>query len=371
MPRYLGTPEYRHDLPPKTGVLLVNLGTPDEPTPKALRAYLREFLSDPRVVEMPRALWWPLLHGVILNIRPRRSAHAYRKIWTEAGSPLLVHSREQAERIGEQLRERYGDRVVVALAMRYGQPSIANALQELREEGIWRLLVLPLYPQYSATSTGSVFDAVSRELQCWRWVPELRTVASYHDDPDYIQALADHIRAFWQREGGHGVRLLFSYHGIPRRYFLAGDPYHCQCHKTSRLLAEALDLEEGSWQTTFQSRFGRERWLEPYTDKTLRQLAREGVKHVDVVCPGFAADCLETLEEIAMQNRKVFLKAGGEQFRYIPALNASDAHIDTLVGLIEWHAQGWPEFAEDEDPAQAKAEARERQARAQALGAEW
>ncbi len=370
MPRYEGTPEYRHDLLPKTGVLLVNLGTPDEPTPRALRAYLKEFLSDPRVVEMPRLLWWPLLHGVILNLRPRRSARAYAKIWTEQGSPLLVHAQEQAERIRERLQAQYGEQVVVALAMRYGRPSLAGALQELREEGIQRLLVLPLYPQYSGTSTGSVFDAVSRELQRWRWVPELRTVASYHDDPDYIQTLADHIRAFWQREGGPGDRLLLSYHGIPRRCLLAGDPYHCQCHKTSRLLAEALELPEGQWLTTFQSRFGREKWLEPYTDKTLRQLAREGVKRVDVVCPGFSADCLETLEEIAMQNRKVFLKAGGERFRYIPALNASEAHIDTLVGLIEWHAQGWPEFAEDADPAAARAEARERQARAQALGAE-
>ncbi len=321
---------------PQAGLLLVNLGTPDSPSPADVRRYLKEFLWDRRVVELPRWLWWPLLNGVILNTRPRRSAEAYRKIWTEAGSPLLIHTRRQAE----GLQERLGDSVRVEAAMRYGNPSIAAGLERLRQAGCERILVFPLYPQYSATTTASAFDAVTDTLRGWRRVPELRLVAQYPDDPGYIAALAASVRAF-QQEQGRPDLLLLSFHGIPQRYADRGDPYPHQCELTAARLTEALELAPEQWRLTYQSRLGREPWLQPYTGDTLERLPAEGIRHVQVLCPGFAADCLETLEEIAMENRQRFLDAGGERYEYIPCLNDRPDHLDALAAIARRHLGGW------------------------------
>ncbi|MEI7036736.1 ferrochelatase [Fulvimonas yonginensis] len=322
-----------------TGVLLVNLGTPEAPTARALRPYLAEFLSDPRVIDYPRWLWWPILK-VILAIRPRRSAHAYARIWTEAGSPLRVLS----ESLAAALQAELGGQARVALAMRYGQPTVAATIAALQAAGVRRLLVLPLYPQYSATSTGSVIDAVAEALKRLRWPPELRVVNDYHDDPAHIEALARRIEHWWGAHG-RGEKLLLSFHGIPERYVRLGDPYLAQCQATATLLRERLRLRGDELLLSFQSRVGRERWLEPYTDATVRRLAGEGVRRLDVACPGFAVDCLETLEEIAMQNREFFVEAGGEALRYIPALNDTPEQVASLAALVRRHAQGWPGFA--------------------------
>jgi protoporphyrin/coproporphyrin ferrochelatase len=341
--QYTGSQNFDHDQRPRIGVLLVNLGTPEAPEPRALRRYLKQFLWDPRVVEVPRPLWWLILHGVILNLRPARSARAYQAVWSEEGSPLLLHTRDQARTLQAALAHSYGERVLVDFAMRYGQPAIPGALQSLWDRGVRQLLVLPLYPQYSGPTTGSTFDALAEDFRRRRWLPELRFVNHYHDHPAYIAALADSIREHW-REHPRADRLLFSYHGEPRRYLDEGDPYHCQCHKTTRLVAEALSLESHQYLTTFQSRFGREPWLQPYTDESLQTLAAAGCRAVQVICPGFAADCLETLEEIGQENRDHFLAAGGERYEYIPCLNAHERHIDTLAQLVgekigDWLAQ--------------------------------
>ena len=369
MTSFQNSTDFRHDQAGCLGVLITNLGTPDAPTPKALRRYLAQFLWDPRVVETPRPLWWLILHGVILRFRPARAARAYQTVWSEAGSPLLQFSRQQEAALRASLQHALPGPVQVALGMRYGNPSIEQGLEELRQAGARRILVLPLYPQYSATTSASTLDAVSDVLRRWRWVPDLRFVSHYPDDPGYIQALANSIR---EHRASHGDadRLLFSFHGIPKRYLLNGDPYHCECHKTARLVAEALGLEADRHQLVFQSRFGREEWLQPYCDKTLEALPGQGVKSVQVVCPGFSADCLETLEEIAEQNRELFLQAGGERFEYIPALNAREDHIQALTRLILQHAQGWPEAAADWDAARLARESQETLARARALGAE-
>lgn len=332
---------FRHGTPQVSGVLLINLGTPDAPTVPAVRRYLAEFLSDPRVIELPRALWWPILHGVLLRLRPRRSARSYRSVWTAQGSPLLTIARRQAKALQERLDRRLPGHMRVALGMRYGNPSIASALADLRDLNARRILVLPLYPQYSATTTASGFDAVTAELATWRRLPELRFVNQYHDEPGYIDALARSIRAHWA-EGGEPDRLLFSFHGIPREYLLRGDPYGCQCRKTARLTAEALELDPQRWRLAFQSRVGGKEWLRPYTDETLTAWGREGVGKVHVICPGFSADCLETLEEIAVMNRELFLAAGGEAFSYIPALNDHPDHLEALTALILRHSAGWP-----------------------------
>ncbi len=333
MPKYLGNPLPSDANQSAVGVLLCNLGTPDEPTPRAVRRYLAEFLADPRLVELPRWLWLPILHAVILNIRPRRSAHAYQKVWTPEGSPLRVFSERQRSAIAKQLAASPAP-LTVALGMRYGSPSIADALNELRAAAIKRLIVLPLYPQYSGPASGSVFDAVSAVVQTWRWVPDLHFISSYFDAPGYITALANSIREYWF-EHGRGVRLFFSFHGLPLKFVQAGDPYFSQCHTTARLVAAQLGLNETDWQVVFQSRFGRARWLEPYADVTFAAAARAGLKIIDVVCPGFAADCLETLEEIAIQNAAQFQAAGGSTLRYIPALNARADHIAALTSIIE------------------------------------
>lgn len=309
-----------------TGILLVNLGTPDAPTTKALRRYLAEFLWDRRVTELPRLFWWLVLHGVILRIRPSRSARLYEKVWTENGSPLLSISQAQAQ----ALQKKLGEDFKVVLAMRYGNPSIASGLEQLRN--VERIIVLPLYPQYASATTGSSFDAVADVLKTWRIVPDLRFISDYHDDSAYINALIAQIKSYWNQ---HGVaeKLLFSFHGIPKRFVTAGDPYADQCHKTAKLVALGLDIE--NWEVVFQSRFGREKWLEPYADHKLISLAKDGIKRVDVVCPGFSADCLETLDEINRENRDIFLEAGGEEFHYIPALNDSDEHIEALVKILK------------------------------------
>lgn len=325
---------------PKDVVLLVNLGTPDAPTPAAVRRYLAEFLSDRRVIDAPRWLWWPILHGFILRVRPRRSAHAYAKIWTPQGSPLRLYSASLARQLDERLRAQTAGRVGVVLAMSYGQPSIAATLERLREHGTRRLLVVPLYPQYSATSTAAVFDAVTSTLQRWRWTPELHFVGDYHDDEAYIEALAASVEAFRGDHGG-GDCLLLSFHGIPERYVRSGDPYLDQCRTTAQRLRERLRLTEREFVVAFQSRVGREPWLQPYTDRMLQELPGRGVRRVQVLCPGFAVDCLETLEEIAMADRDLFLAAGGERFEYIPALNDGPAQVDLLSALIRRRAGGW------------------------------
>ncbi|HEY1589669.1 MAG TPA: ferrochelatase [Rhodanobacter sp.] len=326
----------------QAAVLLVNLGTPTAPTAKALRPYLAEFLGDERVIDYPRWLWWLILHGVILRIRPARSAHAYARIWTEQGSPLRYGSEALAAGLQAELDRQQPGTLRVALAMRYGEPSVAHTIEQLQREGVRRLLVLPLYPQYSATSTGSVIDAVADTFKTLRWPPELRFVNDYHDDARHIDALATSIEHWWANNG-RGDKLLLSFHGIPERYVQLGDPYFDQCQTTARLLRERLLISADDMILSFQSRVGREQWLQPYTDATVRQLASDGVKKLDVACPGFAVDCLETLEEIAMQNRDFFVAAGGETLRYIPALNDSTEQVRSLAALVRRHVRGWPE----------------------------
>lgn len=337
--------DFAHDTPARVGVLVVNLGTPDAPTPSAVRRYLKQFLSDPRVVEVPRWIWWFALR-VILLIRPARSARAYKKVWRKEGSPLLHFSRRQVEALWSALGRRSTGPVSVVLGMRYGNPSIPAALEQLRRENVRRLLVLPLYPQYSAPTTASAFDAIADDLKRTRWLPELRFVNHYHDHDGYIRALATSIREHWQANG-RGDMLLFSFHGLPRRYLLAGDPYHCECHKTARLVVEMLDLKAGEYKVTFQSRVGREEWLTPYTDVTVAELGDAGFRKLDVISPGFSADCLETLEEIVMQNGDIFRAHGGESLRYIPALNDRDDHVRFLADLAMKHLCGWPEASGD------------------------
>jgi ferrochelatase len=342
MARYLGNQDYDHATEDRLGVLLINLGTPDEASTSAVRRYLAEFLWDPRVIEVPRPIWWLILHGVILRIRPRQSAEAYREVWTEEGSPLLVWSQKQRRKLEKMLSASLPTKVPVALGMRYGNPSVESALEELRAANVRRLLILPLYPQYSATTTASAFDAVSNVLARWRWLPEIRWVNQYHDEAGYVGALSASVRECWASQG-RGEHLLMSFHGLPKRYLLAGDPYHCQCQKTARLLADSLFLKEGEWSIAFQSRVGREEWLRPYTEEHLQKMAARGVKRVDVVCPGFSVDCLETLEEIAMRYAESFTAAGGESLNYIPALNARNDHISFLTQLAIRHLQGWAE----------------------------
>ncbi len=363
MSRYTSSGHAPHGEPARVGVLLANLGTPDAPTPRALRRYLREFLSDPRVVELPRPLWWFILSAFVLPFRPRRSARLYRAVWRPDGSPLLTISRRQAAGVATRLGAEIGTPASVELGMRYGSPSIPAALRALRDAGCLRIVVLPLYPQYAAATSGSTFDAVAAEFSRWRWVPELRTVLAYYDDPGYVAALCASIREAWSR-GGQPERLLFSFHGIPRRYFDAGDPYFCHCQETARLVVEGLGFPAERASVAFQSRFGREEWLRPYTDETLRGWGRAGLASVDVVCPGFAADCLETLEEIAVENRDVFVSAGGGRFRYIEALNDRSDHLDAIAGLLRRQLAGWatPRQAWDEDAASAAARASARRA---------
>lgn len=319
---------------------MVNLGTPDAPDKASVRRYLKEFLWDPRVVEMARPIWWLVLHSIILNTRPARSARAYQSVWRNGESPLMEISKAQHTALKKALRDRFDFDVPVALAMRYGRESIADALAQLEAAHARRILVLPMYPQYSATTTASVFDAVNAELMTWRWLPEMRFINQYHDHPGYISALAESVRQF-KRQHSDSALLLMSFHGIPKEYFDKGDPYYCHCQKTARLLAESLGLEPSDYRVTFQSRLGPRQWLTPYTNETLKALAADGVSNVQVICPGFSADCLETLEEIAVENRDLFLAAGGSSYEYIPCLNDNDAHMAALVDIVALHTSGW------------------------------
>jgi protoporphyrin/coproporphyrin ferrochelatase len=359
---FISEPEFRHGNPTRSAVLLCNLGTPDAPTPAAVRRYLAEFLSDERVVEIPRPLWWLILHGVILRVRPAQSAKKYASIWTPAGSPLKVWTETQARRLGEELA-RLGHAVTVRYAMRYGSTSIGSVLDELKAHGATRVLILPLYPQFSATTTASVNDAVHQWAQRVRAAPELRFVGRYHDDAGYIAALAKRVTDHWTSHG-RPERLVLSFHGVPKRTLVLGDPYHCECLKTARLLSERLGLGADAMQVTFQSRLGRAEWLQPYTEPTLVALARQGIKRVDVLCPGFTSDCLETLEEIGQEARAAFLSAGGGEFHHLPCLNDQPEWIAALATVALRHMQGWPTEAVT-DPAALDAQRR----RALAAGA--
>ncbi len=338
--RYLSSPDFRHDGAERIGVLLANSGTPESPSVHDVRRFLARFLGDPRVIELPRALWLPILHGLILRTRPRRSARKYGRIWTPEGSPLAIFSRELRTRLTSTLAERVLAPFSLELGMLYSPPSIAEALQRLRDVGAQRILVVPLFPQYCGASTGAVYDQVSRELERWRWLPELRFVAGYHDYPDYIDALRVSVQEHWQRHG-RTAHLLVSFHGVPERYFHEGDPYYCKCQKTARLLADELMLKEGEWSVSFQSRVGPAKWLQPYTSDVVAQLPARGVNSITVICPGFALDCLETLEEINIEYRERFHKTGGGTFEYVPALNARIEHARFLANLIAQHCQGW------------------------------
>jgi len=346
--RYRAEPEqadpYDTDPPPagpgRVGVMLVNLGTPDAPTPPAIRRYLKEFLSDPRVVEIPRYLWMPILHGLVLTARPRRAAPRYAGVWMAEGSPLMVWSQRQADAVRRLLGER-GVQAEVELAMRYGRPGLAEVIDRLRERGCDHILAVPLYPQYSASTTATVVDEIGRCAARLRDQPALRFVKRFHARRGYIDALAGRVESFWQAQG-RGRKLVMSFHGVPRYSIELGDPYYRDCLETARLLRERLGLAPDAVEVTFQSRFGSARWLEPYTEPTLRELAHQGVDEVDVICPGFVADCLETLEEIDQECRAAFLAAGGRRFRYIPALNDDPAWVSDLAALVQEQLQGWP-----------------------------
>ena len=363
MSRFNAEPSYTHGQPARTGVLLVNLGTPDKPDAPSLRRYLKQFLSDDRVVEIPKAVWWFILNVIILNVRPKQSAEKYASVWTDEGSPLRVHTERQAKLLrGWMVAEGQRD-IEVRHAMRYGSPSIASVLDEVKAEGATRVLILPAYPQYSGTTTASVTDAVMAWAMKARQLPELRFINRYHDDPGYIRALAKTVRAHWLANG-QADQLVMSFHGVPERTLTLGDPYHCECHKTARLVAQELGLPRERYTVTFQSRFGKAKWLEPYTEPTLIKMGGEGVKSVDLLCPGFTSDCLETLEEINMEAREAFLHAGGERFEYIPCLNDHPDWIRGLTELVERHLQGWP----TQSPASEAERAGSRE-RALALGA--
>ncbi|MGH8719271.1 MAG: ferrochelatase [Burkholderiales bacterium] len=358
-------PEYEHGAQPKTGVLLVNLGTPEAPTRKALKRYLKEFLSDRYVIEIPKALWQPILRLVILNSRPRKSAQKYAQIWLPEGSPLRVHTARQAEMLRGYLGECVKSTVLVNYAMRYGAPSISAKLDQLRKERCERILLVPLFPQYSAATTGSAFAKVYEWARNVRNQPSLRFLKHYHDHPKYIAALAQSIRDYWMKTG-RPAQLVMSFHGMPRRTLKLGDPYHCECQKTGRLLAEALGLEEKNYQVCFQSRFGRSEWLQPYTSEVLKELGWNKVGRVDVVCPGFVSDCLETLEEIAIEGKTVFLLAGGCEFHYIPCLNERDDWLHALTQIALENLSGWV----SETKESVSRAARESKMRALARGSE-
>jgi protoporphyrin/coproporphyrin ferrochelatase len=340
MSRYDSEPPFQHGSVPKTGVLLINLGTPEAPTPAAVRTYLREFLSDPRVVEIWRPLWWLLINLVILPFRPKESAQRYAQVWTSEGSPLKVHTERQARMLRGYLGERIKAPLVVDYAMRYGKPSVAGVLASLRQQGCDRILVLPLYPQYAASTTATALDAVGAAFATMRNQPALRSVRHFHDHPGYIASLAQNINDYWVKNG-RPDQLVMSFHGVPRYTLDRGDPYHCECHKTARLLAEALKLPSDRYQITFQSRFGRAEWLKPYTAEVLKDLGKQKLGRVDVVCPGFVADCLETLEEIAIEGKTLFLNAGGRDYHYIPCLNERDDWLHALADIVATNLLGW------------------------------
>jgi protoporphyrin/coproporphyrin ferrochelatase len=368
MSHYLPEPPFRHDQSSRIGILLINLGTPEAPTAKALRTYLKEFLWDRRVVEIPRPVWWLILNGIILNTRPAKSAEKYAAIWRPEGSPLKYYTERQTNLLREELARRSPQPLLVDYAMRYGRPAVAERIQSMRAQGVDRILLLPLYPQYAASSAGSALDAAWRLLPRLRNMPEVRALRHFHDHPGYIGALRQSVEAYWAEHGRPDV-LVMSFHGVPRRSLDLGDPYHCECRKTGRLLAESLGLDAGQYRVTFQSRFGRAEWLQPYTDKTLEELGRARTRRVDVMCPGFVADCLETLEEIGMEGKASFLGAGGGEYRYLPALNDRPAWIAGLADLAMEQLAGWlPASWQAEDEA---FEGAQRLERARGLGAKF
>ena len=369
MPQYIPEPAFRHGNPLRIGVLIANLGTPDAPDAPALRRYLKEFLGDPRVVEIPRLVWWLILNLIILNTRPARSARKYAKIWmAEGGSQLRHWTERQAQGLALALQDSGAEPVEVAWGMRYGSPSIESAVLDLRARGCDRLLFMPMYPQYAASTTASSMDVVADTFRRLRTVPSLRTVRNFHDHPAYIGALAAKVRFHWDLHG-RAETLVMSFHGVPRYTLERGDSYYCECHKTGRLLAEALELSEGEWAVSFQSLFGRAEWIKPYTEPLVRDLARSGVKRIDVICPGFPADCLETLEEIGMEVRDAFLAEGGQEYRYIPALNDDPVWIGALAQMAREQMAGWRKLRWDSDSEHAAGAQRE--AAARALGADF
>ena len=340
MVKYIGEKDYEHGSKEKIGVLITNLGTPDAPNKKELKVYLNQFLSDPRVIELPKILWQIILKLVILQIRPSKSAEAYKQIWTDKGSPLLDIANRQLNKIQSSFSSK-NENIVFEVGMRYGNPSIPDALIKLQKKQVRRLLVLPMYPQYCAATTGSTFDEVTNVLQKWRWIPEMRFINQYFEEKNYIEALSNSIKSFWKKTS-KPQKIIFSYHGIPKRYLTNGDPYHCFCLKTTRLVKENMGLSDDEIMTTFQSRFGREEWLKPYTSETLKELPKQGIKNIHIISPGFSSDCLETLEELEEENKEYFMESGGENYHYIPCLNDHDDHIDVFVNLIKKHTQGWP-----------------------------
>ena len=342
---------YYHGSSSKTGILLVNLGTPDAPTPKALKPYLKEFLSNSRVIEMPKWLWWPILNIIILNIRPKKSAEKYSLIWTKEGSPLKVHTERQTKLLLGFIGERIKPVPLIEYAMSIGTPSISAVLARMKQQGCERILVLPLYPQYAASSTAAAFDGVFAQLRKLRNVPAIRTVKHYHDHPGYIGALAQNVRDYWMKTGKPD-KLIMSFHGVPHFTLEKGDPYHCECQKTGRLLAEELDLDTDEFQICFQSRFGRTEWLRPYTTDILEQLGSQNIRRIDVICPGFVSDCLETLEEIAIEGKKTFIQAGGQEFHYIPCLNERDDWIHALADIALTNLEGWLSLEESKESAE-------------------
>ena len=366
--RFNPEPSHTHGTTLRTAIVLVNLGTPEAPTASALRRYLKQFLSDPRVVEIPKPIWSLILYGLILPFRSRKSAAKYASIWTQDGSPLKIYTARQATLLRGYLGER-GHQVTVAYAMRYGEPALPKVLDKLKAEGCERILVLPAYPQYSGTTTASVFDAVFDHYARVRNVPELRFIKHYHDHEAYVQALCKSVLAYWDANG-RPDKLVMSFHGVPKRTLLLGDPYHCECQKTARLLAQALRLTPEQYLVAFQSRFGRAEWLQPYTAPTLQKLAKEGLRRVDVVCPGFTSDCLETLEEIAMEGKSEFLTAGGAEFHYIPCLNDESYWITALAEIVEQHLTGWPTILTSSMREEVEREQEIARSRAKTMGAE-
>ena len=337
---YQPEPTYVHGDSSKTGILLINLGTPDAPTAQAVRVYLKEFLGDPRVVEMPRAIWWLILNGIILNTRPKKSAAKYASVWLKDGSPLRVYTERQTTLLQGYLSQRTRASFVVEYAMRYGNPSISSVLRKLKEFNCQRILIVPMYPQYAASTTATVCDAVFSELQQMRNIPALRIIRDFHDNTGYIKALANNVNDYWMKNG-RPEKLLMSFHGLPRYTLDKGDPYHCECHKTGRLLAQQLGLKPEQFAISFQSRLGNAEWLKPYTSATLKELGKQKTRRVDVVCPGFVADCLETLEEIALEGKEEFQHAGGGEYHYIPCLNDRDDWMHALTDLVMDNLHGW------------------------------
>jgi protoporphyrin/coproporphyrin ferrochelatase len=366
MAYYNSEPKYEHGDQLKVGILLANLGTPDAPTGAALRPYLKQFLSDRRVVEIPRAIWWFILNCIILVIRPKKSAAKYAQVWAPEGSPLLVHSQKQTQLLRGYLAQKIKSPFAVELGMSYGNPSMQSAIDKLKAQHCDRILVFPLYPQYASSSTASAMDAVFRVLLKTRNQPAIRSIRHYHDHPAYISALAQSVQKHWEINGGKPTKLVMSFHGVPKVHLTSGDPYHCECHKTARLLAEKLGLSKDEYMVAFQSRFGKQEWLKPYLAATLEDLGKAKTARIDVICPGFSSDCLETLEEIAMEGKEIFIHAGGGAYHYIPALNENDAWLHAMTAIALENLQGW--VTADWDGAQAATDNELTKMRAQALG---